>query len=175
MRRVWLITAGLLLAAARVPAQVPGLDSAGQAGVARLLERFDASASAGGRLDGDSRAALFTDDAVVINAFSTYLEGRAAVDSFWRVLYHSSTFDSAKIERLERRSRLIAPELVLVDHLERLTGQRTPTSHRELPPRLTRITLILRRETSNQWRILYYRAGDQRTLQGPAPSAASPP
>jgi uncharacterized protein (TIGR02246 family) len=175
MRRLWLVAAAVSFAAARVPAQIPGLDSTGQAGVARLLERFDASASAGGTLDADTRAALFTDDAVVINAFSSYLEGRAAVDSFWRALYHSSTFDSAKIERLERRSRLIAPGLVLVDHLERLTGQRTPKSHRELPPRLTRITLILRRETSSQWRILYYRAGDQRSLQAPAPFAASPP
>jgi hypothetical protein len=103
MRRVWLVTAMMLLAAARMHAQVPGLDSAGQAGVARLLERVDATASVCGRLDGDARAARFTDDAVVINAFSTYLEGRAAVDSFWRALYQSSTFDSAKIERLERR------------------------------------------------------------------------
>jgi uncharacterized protein (TIGR02246 family) len=138
-----------------------------------LLERFDATASAAGKLDGRARSALFSDDAVVINAFSTYIQGRAAVDSFWRAMYTSSTFDSSKVERLDRQTRLLGPGIVLVDHLERLTGQRTPTSHRELPPRITRITLILRQERNGQWRIAYYRAGDQRSRQ--APAQASPP
>jgi uncharacterized protein (TIGR02246 family) len=174
MPRVWLLTAGLCLGSALAHAQVPSLDSASQSGIARLLERFDATASAAGRLDGAARAALFTDDAVVINAFSTYIVGRAAVDSFWRALYTSSTFDSAKVERLDRQIRLLGPGLALVDHLERVTGQRTPTSHRGLPPRITRITLILRHELSGQWRIVYYRAGDQRSRQAQGPPASSP-
>ena len=174
MPRVWLLIAGLCLSAALANAQAPTLDSASQSGIARLLERFDATASAAGRLDGAARAALFTDDAVVINAFSTYGVGRAAVDSFWRALYSSSTFDSAKVERLDRQVRLLGPGLALVDHFERLTGQRTPKSHRELPPRLTRITLILRHEPSGEWRIVYYRAGDQRSLPAQTPPASSP-
>jgi uncharacterized protein (TIGR02246 family) len=172
-RCLLLLTAVLIIPGAPTPAQVPILDSASQSGIARLLDRFDATASAAGRLDASARAALFSDDAVVINAFSTYIQGRAAVDSFWRAVYTSSTFDSSKIERLDRQIRPLGPDLVLVDHLERLTGQRTPTSHRELPPRITRITLIMRHEPSGQWRIIYYRAGDQRSRQAPAGETTS--
>ena len=173
MRRcLLLLSVALLVPGDRSRAQAPSLDSASQTGITRLLSRFDATASAAGRLDGSARAALFSDDGVFINAFSTYIEGRAAIDSLWREMYASSTFDSSKVELLDRKIRLLGPGIVLVDHLERLTGQRTPTSHREMPPRITRITLIIRHEPSGQWRIVYYRAGDQRSR--PAQTSSQP-
>jgi uncharacterized protein (TIGR02246 family) len=174
MRHVRIVTAALVLGAICAHGQTSKLDPATREGVERLLQRFDSTAISAGHTHDGARAALFSDDAVVINAFSTYVEGRAAVDSFWRALDRSTTFDSAKIERLDRQIRMIGPALVLVDHLERLTGQRTPKTQRELPPRVTRITLILRREADSQWRIIYYRAGDQRVRAEPG-SPATPP
>ena len=170
-----MLTGGVVLCPApgAAQAQGDGLDARTRAAVTAVLTRFDATASAKGRLDAGARSALFTDDAIVINAFSTNIEGRAAVDAFWRELYTSTTFDSSRIELLDRRLRRLGPGLVLVDHLERLTGQRGPRSGRELPPRTTRITLILQREPAGVWRIRYYRAGDQRTV-GARTEAAVP-
>jgi uncharacterized protein (TIGR02246 family) len=152
------------------------LSRADSVAVSRVLERFDSTASAAGTLDAAGRAALFTDDAVVINAFGGRVEGRAAIDAFWKRLYGSTTFASSRIERLERRQRVLAPGLVVVDHVERLTGQRGPNSGRELPPRITHITLILRRD-AGEWRLVYYRAGDVRDLPArrSAPSTDSVP
>jgi ketosteroid isomerase-like protein len=165
-----LTAAALLLAVTTLRGQTPGLDSASAAGVAQLLVRFDATASAAGRLDAAARSALFTDDATSLNAWGGRVDGRASVDSMWRRLYASSTFDSSRIELLDRRQRVLAPGLVLVDHLECLTGQRGPNSGRELPPRATHITLVLRREPDSQWRIVYYRAGDLREFAQRAPA-----
>jgi uncharacterized protein (TIGR02246 family) len=143
-------------------AQATSIDSANAAAVVKLLDRFDATASAAGKLDPAARAALFSDDAVFLNAWGGRVEGRQAIDSAWRRLYRSTTFDSSHIELLDRRQRVLGPRLVLVDHLECLTGQRGPNSGRELPPRATHITLVLRQEPNAEWRIVYYRAGDLR-------------
>jgi ketosteroid isomerase-like protein len=146
------------------------LDSASAAEVTALLARFDATASAAGKMDAVGRAALFSDDATFLNAWGGRVEGRAALDSAWRRLYSSTAFDSSRIELLDRRQQVLAPGLVLVDHLECLTGQRGPNSGRELPPRATHITLILRRERPATWRIVYYRAGDLREFAQRAPA-----
>jgi uncharacterized protein (TIGR02246 family) len=143
-------------------AQTSQLDSASASAVARLLVRFDATATAAGKLDPEGRAALFSDDATFLNAWGGRIDGRPAIDSALKRLYTASMFDSSRIEILSRQQRLIAPGVVLVDHLECLTGQRGPNSGRELPPRATHITLILRQQPDSEWRIVYYRAGDMR-------------
>ncbi len=140
------------------------LDSATAAAVTRLLAQFDATQSAAGKLNAAGRAGLFSDDAIFLNAFGGRSDGRESIDSTWARMYRSTTFDSAHIEIIDRKERLIAPGVVLVDHLECLTGQRGPNSGRELPPRATHITLILRREANADWKIVYYRAGDLRQL-----------
>src|SRR5690349_8079153 len=83
-------------------AQPAPLDNASAAAVAKLLERFDATASATGKLDPAGRAALFSDDAIFLNAWGARVEGRQGVDSIWRQLYQSTTFDSSRIELLDR-------------------------------------------------------------------------
>lgn len=150
------------------------LDSATAAAVTRLLAQFDATQSAMGKLNAAGRAALFSDDAIFLNAFGGRSDGRASIDSTWARMYRSTTFDSARIEIIDRKERLIAPGVVLVDHLECLTGQRGPNSGRELPPRATHITLILRRQANADWKIVYYRAGDLRQL-AQRPSVCSRP
>ena len=156
----------LLLVVARQSssdAQVLAAESQWPAGVAALLERFDSTASGATTLDPAGRAALFTDDATFINAFGNRVDGRPALDSTWARLYGGSQFRNAKIERLDRRVRVLSPDLVLVDHLERLTAQGARTG-RPNPPRLTHITLVLRQIRPADWRIIYYRAGDNRNL-----------
>jgi len=133
-------------------------------GVQTLLERFDSTATSATTLDAAGRAALFTDDATFLNAFGGRIEGKLALDSMWNRLYSGNQFRRAKIERLDRRVRVLAPDLVLVDHLERLTGQ-GGGSGRVNPPRMTHITLLLRQVRPNDWRIVYYRAGDNRNLE----------
>lgn len=160
----WLLGPGVLVGQAT-------LDSATAAPVGRLLARFDATASTARTSDAAGRAALFTDDAVVINAFGNRVEGRMAVDAFWVELYRSGTFAGSRIERLERRERMLGPGLVLVDHVECLTGQRGPNSGRELPPRIVHVTLVLRQTGAGEWRIAYYRAGDVRDLPRRQPSS----
>lgn len=151
-------------------AQQTSLDTATARGVAELLARFDATATAAGKLDGAGRASLFTDDATFLNAWGGRVDGRAAIDSTLGRLYSGPIFQSAHIEILDRRQHMLAPGLVLVDHLECLTGQRGPNSGNELPPRATHITLILRQEPSSAWRIVYYRAGDLREFAKRAPA-----
>lgn len=125
-----------------------------------LISRFE---STGIARDAAGRTALFTRDAVVINAFGNRVEGAEAVAAFWKELYASGTFDQSKSEQISLRRRELAPGLLLMDYVERLTGQRGPNSGRELPPRIVHITLILRR-ASGGWRLAYYRAGDVRDL-----------
>jgi len=132
-------------------------------GVQPLLERFDSTASSATTLDAAGRAALFTDDATFLNAFGNRVDGRPALDSTWARLYGGNQFRQAKIERLDRRVRVLAPDLVLVDHLERLTGQ--GANNRANAPRMTHITLLLRQVRPADWRIVYYRAGDNRNLE----------
>ena len=144
-------------------AQVLVQQSQWPAGVSALLERFDSTASSATTLDPAARAALFTDDATFLNAFGNRVDGRPALDSTWARLYGGNQFRNAKIEQLDRRVRVLSPDLVLVDHLERLTGQGARTG-RANPPRTTHITLVLRQIRPADWRIIYYRAGDNRNL-----------
>jgi uncharacterized protein (TIGR02246 family) len=133
------------------------------AGVQELLERFDSTATSASTLNPQGRAALFTDDALFLNAFGNRVEGRPAIDSALARIYVG--FAQAHIDRLDRRVRVLAPNLVLVDHVERLTGQRGPRSGRQMPPRTTHITLLLRQQQPRDWRIVYYRAGDDRNME----------
>jgi uncharacterized protein (TIGR02246 family) len=161
-----LLPGSLLLAMAFATgssAQVLASRSEWPAGVEALLERFDSTASSATTLDPAGRAALFTDDATFLNAFGNRVEGRPALDSTWARVYGGNQFRRAKIERLDRRVRVLAPDLVLVDHLERLTGQ--GGNNRTSPPRMTHITLLLRQVRPADWRIVYYRAGDNRNLE----------
>jgi uncharacterized protein (TIGR02246 family) len=133
------------------------------AGVQELLERFDSTATSASTLNPQGRAALFTDDALFLNAFGNRVEGRPAIDSALARIYVG--FAQAHIDRLDRKVRVLAPNLVLVDHVERLTGQRGPRSGRQMPPRTTHITLLLRQQQPRDWRIVYYRAGDDRNME----------
>ena len=154
-----------LLFAAAGGGQVLAAQSDWPAGVQALLERFDSTATSATTLDAAGRAALFTDDATFLNAFGGRHEGRPAIDSVLNRIYSGNQFRRAKIERLDRRVRVLAPNLVLVDHLERLTGQGGAATGRVNPPRMTHITLILRQVRPAEWRIAYYRAGDNRNLE----------
>ena len=161
-----LIWALLILTAVSLPkagAQVLGQQSDWPAGVQALLERFDSTATSATTLDPAGRAALFTDDATFLNAFGGRIEGKPALDSMLTRMYGGNQFRRAKIERLDRRVRVLSPDLVLVDHLERLTGQ--GGGNRTNPPRMTHITLVLRQIRPAEWRIVYYRAGDNRNLE----------
>ena len=133
-------------------------------GVATLLERFDSTATSATTLDTAGRAALFTDDAAFVNAFGKHTDGRPAIDSMLDTLYSGSQFRRGTVKRLDRTVRVLGPDLVLVDLLEELTGQ-AGGSGRVNPPRETHITLLLRRVRPGDWRILYYRAGDNRNLE----------
>ena len=160
---IWVL---LILTAVRLPkagAQVLGQQSDWPAGVQALLERFDSTATSATTLDPAGRAALFTDDATFLNAFGGRIEGKPALDSMLTRMYGGNQFRRAKIERLDRRVRVLSPDLVLVDHLERLTGQ--GGGNRTNPPRMTHITLVLRQIRPADWRIVYYRAGDNRNLE----------
>jgi ketosteroid isomerase-like protein len=154
----------LVLAVANANAQTNSLDSATSAGVARLLAKFDASQSSEGHLNSQARADLFTNDGIFLNAFGGRVDGRPAIDSVWARMYGSITFGQAHIQIMDRKQHLIAPGMVVVDHLECLTGQRGPNSGNELPPRRTHITLILKQQPNSEWKIFYYRAGDLRSL-----------
>ena len=153
-----------LLFATTARGQVLAAQSDWPPGVQSLLERFDSTATSATTLDAAGRAALFTDDATFLNAFGGRTDGRPALDSLLNRLYSGNQFRNATIERLDRRVRVLAPNLVLVDHLERLTGQGGGAG-RVNPPRITHITLILRQIRPTEWRIVYYRAGDNRNLE----------
>jgi uncharacterized protein (TIGR02246 family) len=157
----------VLITSLRLPeadAQVIAQKADWPAGVQTLLERFDSTATSATTLDAAGRAALFTDDATFLNAFGGRIEGKPALDSMLARMYGGNQFRNAKIERLDRRVRVLAPDLVLVDHLERLTGQ-GGGSGRVNPPRMTHITLVLRQVRPAEWRIVYYRAGDNRNIE----------
>jgi uncharacterized protein (TIGR02246 family) len=161
----WIVALVLLLAPRLVATQAPTLDSAAARRVAQLLAVFDETGSGrGGAEPAEKRAALFSDNAVFVNAFGHRVEGRDSLRAFWKMLYSSGSFGTSKIERLDRQQRVLAPDLVLIDHVERITGQRVPGGGREMPPRTAHMTLLLRRQGSGDWRIVYYRAGDVRDV-----------
>ena len=144
-------------------AQAQALDSLATRRVAQLMAAFDETGSGrGGAAVADRRAALFSDNAVFVIAFGIRMEGKDSLTAFWRRLYSSGSFGTSKIERLDRHQRVLPPDLVLIDHVERITGQRMPDTGQELPPRTAHITLLLQRQPNGEWRIVYYRAGDVR-------------
>jgi uncharacterized protein (TIGR02246 family) len=153
----------LLMVPSLLDAQATGLDSIAARSVAQLLAAFDSTGSGrGGDSVAQRRTALFSDNAVFVNAFGVRIEGRDSLAAFWKMLYNSGSFGTSKIERVDRQQRVLAPDLVLVDHVERITGQRVPSTQQELPPRTAHITLLLRQQAVGHWRIVYYRAGDVR-------------
>jgi ketosteroid isomerase-like protein len=139
-------------------------------GVETLVTRFKASEKSN---DGIDRASLFTDDAVVINAWGDRVEGRTAVDDFWKSLMKSGTFSSSVITERETLYTKLADNLWLADYVEDLTGQRGPRSGRELPARIIHMTLIARHVTGDEWLIAYYRAGDWHARSGPPKDSVS--
>jgi uncharacterized protein (TIGR02246 family) len=145
-------------------AQVLAASSDWPGGVQAFLDRFDTIAASGTGLDATGRAALFTDDATFLNAFGNRTEGRPAIDSMLKSMYATRTLADVHIELLDRRVRILAPNLVVVDDFARQTGQRDPGSGREMPPRMRQLTLILRQLRPTEWRIVYYRSGDNRNL-----------
>jgi uncharacterized protein (TIGR02246 family) len=162
MKRKWIF--GLSLCFAPLSnSQAQVLDSADARAVAQLMAAFDETGSGRGAEAGRKRAALFSDSAVFINAFGIRREGKDSIGAFWMLIYTSGTFASSTIERLDRQQRVLGPGLILVDHVERITGQRDPATGREMPPRTAHLTLLLRRQSPGDWRIAYYRAGDVRT------------
>jgi lysophospholipase L1-like esterase len=153
------LTSSVLFAVAS-EAQLLTAQSEWPPGVETLLARFDSMATIATPLDAAGRAAVFTDDATFINEFGARADGTRAVDT----MSSGSRFGRPRTERLDRRVRLLAPNLVLVDQLERLTGERRANG-RVNPPRLTHITLVLRQLRPAEWRIFYFRAGDIRNLE----------
>jgi lysophospholipase L1-like esterase/ketosteroid isomerase-like protein len=144
--------------------QLVAAQSVSPPGVETLLQRFDSTASGATALDVSARAALFTGDASFVDPFGNRVEGRPALDSLLARLASSSDLGRTRSERLQRRIRLLAPDLVLVDQLERVTTERAAGA-RANPARMTHITIILRQIRPAEWRIVYYRAGDDRSLE----------
>ncbi len=164
LRVVSVLFLSIVAIRASAVAQVLANKSDWPAGVQALLERFDSTATSATTLDAAGRAALFTDDATFLNAFGNRVDGKPALDSTLARLYGGNQFRRATIERLDRRVRVLSPDLVLVDHLERLTGQ-GGANGRVNPPRMTHISLLPRQVRPADWRIVYYRAGDNRNLE----------
>jgi ketosteroid isomerase-like protein len=129
-------------------------------GVTDVIDKFKATEKS----QGSERTALFADDAVVINAFGGRYEGRARFGELWKGLGQSQTFAESQIEQLDMKYTQLAPNLWLADYVEMLTGQRGPKSRRELAPRKIHMTIIVKQESANDWRIVYFRAGDVRTV-----------
>ena len=150
------------LLSSAVHAQIPTRDSADIRLVSELLAAFDQTGGGRGASAAARRAALFSANGVFINAFGVRVEGQDSIAAFWRLVYTSGSFATSTVERIDRQQRFLAPDLVLVDHVERITGQRVPETGRELPPRVAHITLLLHRRAAGDWRIVYYRAGDVR-------------
>lgn len=124
------------------------------AGVSEVLARFDSGTT----------SAVFADDAVFVDEFGGQLQARPAIDSSLEAIFVSPTSTGAKIERVDRKVRVLAPGLVVVDDIDRLSGQKD-TRGRTMPPRAIHSTLILRQQAPREWRIVYYRAGDDRNLK----------
>jgi lysophospholipase L1-like esterase len=99
-----------------------------------------------------------------VNVFGDRADGRAALDSTLNSAYSNNQLRPARRELLDRRVRVLAPNLILVDQLERLTNPVGATG-RVSPARMTHITLLLRQVRPAEWRIVYYRAGDDRNLE----------
>ena len=163
MRPIQIVALAVCLAPAIAAAQPLALDSADARAVAQLMAAFDETGSGRGAEVGKKRASLFSDNAVFVNAFGVRREGKDSIGAFWMLVYTSGSFATSTIERLDRQQRVIGPGLVLVDHVERITGQRNPETGREMPPRTAHLTLLLQRQAPGDWRIVYYRAGDVRT------------
>jgi len=163
MRTRSFITLAFPVATQLLGAQALVLDSVNARAVAQLLATFDETGSGRGPALADRRAAMFADNAVFVNAFGLRADGRDSIGVIWRRIYTSGSFTSSTITRVDREQRVLAPDLVLVDHVERITGQKDPVTGREMPPRTAHITLLLRRYGSSDWRIVYYRAGDVRS------------
>ncbi len=115
-----------------------------------------------------ARAALFADDALIINAFGNKAEGRKEVDEFWEELFKSGTFRTTKNEEKELKIRFLTPKLALVDRFYIFSGQRGPKSGREFPPRDIHTTLIMRKD-KGRWLIIYYSVADLRSLPAQKP------
>jgi ketosteroid isomerase-like protein len=162
MRFIPLFSLVSLLASPALLCQTPTQDSARTRAVAELMAIFDETGSGRGAAAAERRSALFSEKAVFINAFGVRVEGGDSLANFWRRVYTSGSFAVSKVERLDRQQRDLGPDLVLVDHVERITGQRNPDTGSELPPRTAHITLLLQRQATGEWRIVYYRAGDVR-------------
>ena len=162
MSRYWISLLVGALGTAPLGAQAGLLDSAAARSVAQLLTRFDETGSGRGVALAQQRADLFSADAVFVNAFGIRVEGQDSIRAFWNLVYTSGSFASSNVERVDRQQRVLSPDLVLIDHVERITGQRAPDTGREMAPRVAHITLLLRREAVGAWRIVYYRAGDVR-------------
>jgi ketosteroid isomerase-like protein len=163
----WIVAACVLIAPRTLIAQAPALDTTAVRKVAEVLRIFDEAGSGRGEAAATRRAALFSRNAVFVNAFGVRVEGRDSLDACWKLIYTSGSFATSEIERIDRQQRVLGPDLVLVDHVERITGQRDPTSGLELPPRTSHITLLLREQEGGEWRIVYYRAGDVRDWPSP--------
>ena len=157
------LTSSVLFAAAS-GAQLVSAPADWPPGVQALITRFDSTATTWTALDAAGRAALFTDDGTFVNSFGERAEGRPALDSLLTRTYASNQAASARLERLDRRVRVLLPNLVLVDNVVRLTGQ-NPTTRRADPPRSVQTTLLLRQVRPAEWRIAYLRAGDNRNLE----------
>jgi len=150
------LAAQTLIAMSALPAQRP--DTVPPAGVRAVIDRFKATEIT----QGQDRAALFADDALVFNAWDSRFEGRRAVDSLWLGLARSGTFAQSQIEEKATTYRKLSDSLWLVDYEEVLTGQRGPRSGREFPPRHTHMTFIIAHRERDSWRIIYFRAADAR-------------
>ena len=126
------------------------------AGVSEVLARFDSVREGGG-------GSLFADNAVFVNEFGGQVQSRAAMDSTLAAMYGTPVSAGAKVERIDRKARILSPDLVVVDNIDRLSGQKDARG-RNVPPRTIHSTLILRQQQPRDWRIVYYRAGDDRNL-----------
>lgn len=147
-------------AGAQVGAPRPGLP----AGVETLLGRLESTAVNRESLGAHGQASLFTDDAMFVDAFGDRADGRPAIDSMLTRMSIDRTSGAPRVERLYRRVRVLGTDLLLVDQLERLTSETNSAGGRRAAPRLEHLTLLLRRQRPGDWRILYYRAGDDRDL-----------
>jgi uncharacterized protein (TIGR02246 family) len=110
-----------------------------------------------------ARDSLFADDAQITNAFGNRAQGREEIDNFWRSMFETGMFRTAKNDEKSLSVRFLTHKLALVDRFYVFSGQRGPKSGRELPPRDIHMTLVLRRDGPG-WRIIYYSVADLRSL-----------
>jgi lysophospholipase L1-like esterase/ketosteroid isomerase-like protein len=150
------------LAFAQIMSASPGGDW--PAGVSEALARFDSTASSAPTSGGvATRADLFAPDAVYLDEFGGRVEGASAIDSKLATVYAAATPAGVKIERVDRKVRVLAPDLVVVDNIDRLSGEKDARG-RAIPSRTLHSTFLLRQQHPRDWRIVYYRVGDDRNL-----------